>query len=166
MFKALPMLMLVTAQLLAGLGGSRYLCISHDGSYCCIDSGPEHCTCCKHDHEDAEVCEPDHDCCHKSETCEHHAKEQGVGHSDDECVMVSDPCGCTHIQISAEQVPACIRTTNVTQHEQFWHLLVWMPNLLGGSDREAESDQPPIRYGPAAIPDVNLAVLATVVIRC
>jgi len=80
MAKSLLILMLMTTQLLAGSGGSVYLCISNDGSYCCFDTGPESCMCC-HEEQEEIVHDP---CCGGCQEdgnqtpCGHHEEEQAI----------------------------------------------------------------------------------------
>jgi hypothetical protein len=97
MLKSLLILALITTQILAGLGGSFYLCISDDGSHWCVEADPRTCTCC-HQH-DAGGADCQDGCAHATTTEE--SRPEGSGHA---TLASTDPeCGCTHILIGVEQ---------------------------------------------------------------
>jgi hypothetical protein len=165
MAKSLIILMLMTTQLFAGSGESVYLCISNDGSYCCLDAGPETCTCCRN-HE-----EPSEDACCSNAAC---AGEVACGHHDETSPcpnyfgrIASDPCGCTHIPVmSSAAKPTTIARTSVRAEAERLALLdACLPTCFIGVD--AATLSPHLRWtGPPAVPDFTLTVISTVVIRC
>jgi len=158
--------MLMTTQLLAGSGGPVYLCISNDGSYCCIDTGPASCTCC-HGQEaiQHDACCGEPGCEAVSESCcEPH--DEDPSQSDGHGLAAVDPCGCTHIpvMVSSDQ-PITARSSTTTDVERL-SLLVALPLALG-SGLEIAAPSPHIHWsGPPAVPDFALIVISTVVIRC
>jgi hypothetical protein len=168
MAKSLLILMLMTTQLLAGSGGSLYLCVSNDGSYCCIDTGPASCTCC-HDHEKI----PDVACCSDpacedesaASSCEHHQDEAPQPRQID--LLVGDPCGCTHVpvMISSDQPTTVARSSITAEAERLSLQIAFLSAPCVGI--EVAAPAPPLRWsGPPAVADFALTVISTVVIRC
>jgi len=157
MAQSLLILMLVTTQLLAGNSGTVYLCVSNDGSYCCIDTGSTSCECC-HDEQEAA-----HDACCSDPACGDEAppfRQQGL--------LAGDPCGCTHIPvlISADQPATVVRPSNRTESERLALLVAWLPSLFLGSQVGVLTSLPTRWSGPPAAPDFALTVISTVVLRC
>jgi hypothetical protein len=97
MLKPLLILALMATQILAGMSGSFYLCISNDGSHWCVEADPTTCTCC-HQH-DAGGADCQDGCAHATVTEEPQPARSGVVR-----LAQTDPeCGCTHIPIGIEQ---------------------------------------------------------------
>lgn len=168
MAKSLLILMLMTTQLLAGGGGSVYLCISNDGTCCCIDAGPASCTCC-HEQETIQhdTCCAEPGCEVASESCcEFH--EEGSPSSNHYGVVAVDSCGCTHIpvMVSSDQPTTVTRSSMTTDAERI-SLLVALPLSLG-SGFEISAPSLHFRWNgpPTTVPDFALTVISTVVIRC
>ncbi|WP_437186511.1 hypothetical protein SH668x_003665 [Planctomicrobium sp. SH668] len=169
MAKSLLILMLMTTQLLAGSGGSVYLCISNDGEYCCLDTGPRSCTCCQEHQQEAA-----HETCCSDAGCTEGIAEPSCGHHDETSpcpeqnrVVKDDACGCTHIPVaaSAGHPTTVTRPTVTVDSERLALLVAWLPTWLSGTD--AASFLPHFRWtGPPAVPDFTLTVISTVVIRC
>jgi hypothetical protein len=168
MAKSLLILMLAAAQLVAGSGRSLYLCLSNDGSFCCIDDGPTGCVCC-HDHDLLERVAPtDHHC---------HTFNAREARSDCNCDslqppagerLVADQCGCTHVLllVAAEQRMAVSRTRTTIDFER-----VVVPAENFAPWHVAADDRTVLRMffpagGSAAALDFTLTVLASTVIRC
>lgn len=167
MTRSLLILTLVTMQLFAGSTASVYLCVSHDGSYCCIDTGPASCTCCQEAEEDSSAHEV---CCAAHADENHHLKpcedssEHSVPRADGQPV-VSDPCGCTHIpvRLSSHQAVSVGRSSVPGDLERVIPATVWLcfsriaPEPLCRAIRH-RSEPPPL--------DPALIVISTTVIRC
>lgn len=157
MTKSLLMLALVTTQLLAGSGGSHYLCLSNDGTFCCVDAGPSSCTCCL----------PKMDCAEPIVGCSH-AGEPGncqiTTHSFSN-VSAGIPCGCTHIQISAQTTPFGFRASTTTDTGRYSQIEALMPydfsDPLAGDGPDSV-----YRRNSAQIPSPTLHILSNVLLRC
>jgi hypothetical protein len=167
MTKSLLILMLMTTQLLAGTCGSLSLCISNDGSYCCIDTGSASCTCCQfHGEILHDACCDEPGCEAVSECCSEHHDEEFLN-PDPHGIVASDRCGCTHIPlaISSSQVTTVARSTMAEVIERCSRLVAWLPPLASGGETDAPSRH--LRwFEPPAVPEFVLIVLSTVVIRC
>ncbi len=165
MAKSLLILMLLTTQILAGSGGSLYLCIKNDGSGFCFDTDIAACTCCHKEVTKQIACVG---CgCESAESCRE-LEEQEACKAKHHGLLASEPCGCTHIpvMVSGEQATTVARTLVTTESERLTLLLAWLPSS-SIVDQLAESDPPRWRWnGPPAIPDFALSVVATTVIRC
>lgn len=167
MLRSLLFLMVVTAQLLPGGGGSIYLCIANDGSYCCLDAGPATCRCCPHGIGDSKPAGKNESASHgyaaASEMCCH--RHDGAEEAGYEVSLTSDPCGCTHLLISARHTTPVARPRTTSQTDQLSRPAVLMPGwaachlMVAGSRRE-RWDHPPWARGLA------LSTLSTVVLRC
>jgi hypothetical protein len=136
-------------QLLAGSGAAAYVCMSGDGSFCCIDGGSESCTCCHHEEGACpDGCEPAHD--HESE-----------GHE----FASNAPCGCTHVLIAADQASRVTRFSPWDEARRGSQVIPLLPILISCDDQVAA--QPQLRWhGPPPLPDRRLVLMASVVIRC
>jgi hypothetical protein len=167
MAKLLLILMLMATQLLSGKCGSRHLCISNDGSYCCIDAGPQSCTCCqKHSEEVPYACCDERARGTVSEKCTEHCEEESTEPAA-QSTVAGDPCGCTHIplRVSSSQPTTIARSTINESIERNSLLVAWLPSL-GGSDAVV-APSPHLRwFEPPLVPDFALTVISTVVIRC
>ena len=178
MAKSLLILMLVATQLLAGSGVSVQLCVSGDGSFCCLDCGSDTCGCCREPEmptsdcresqggENADAVPADHGC--DAGCCVQHVSE-----SPEEAVLPGDlgdaVCGCTHVPLilSTDEQAIAIRLDTLDGD--------------GGIDLHADRlpasfalnwsvvRSPPLqlqRSRQLQIPSYALAVIATAVIRC
>lgn len=166
MARSLLILMLVTMQLFAGSTASVYLCVSHDGSFCCVDTGPDSCTCCQEAEEDSSA----HEVCCVAHADENHPGPCGDPHENsvpqaDGQPVVSDPCGCTHIpvRLSSHQAVSVGRSSVPGDLERVIPAAVWLgfsriaPASLGRANRHRS--EPPPR-------DPALIVISTIVLRC
>lgn len=158
--------MLVTTQLLAGSGGSVYLCISDNGSFCCIDAGPSTCTCgVKQNATPTELDEEACDCscsCHNSDPC-------------DECddgpmtrlSSSGDPSGCTHLLLSHNQAPASVaRTSSATVIDRLLHIAAHTSGMTAMYRSVDCQDSPHARFRPPAVTSQAITVLSWVLIQC
>lgn len=164
MAKSLLILMLMTTQLLSGTCGSLHLCISSDGSFCCIDAGPESCTCC-HGHDDAS-----HEACleeAESEDCCEHCEQLAI-QSDAQGLVATDGCGCVHIplMVTSSQPTTVARDTTRESVERYFLLVALLPSLLNGSGQYVAFSPHHSWFEPSVVPDFALIVISTVVIRC
>lgn len=158
MVKSLLILMLVATQLVSGSGGSVYLCVKSDGTYCCLDSGPASCNCCQDELPETLA---DSDC--GDAACQCHDRD-GVQQS---VAIEDDGCGCTHIPliVVVEQPARIVRTAMATDVERLALLVAWSPAFYFGDD--VPVSWPPNTGGqPTGIPDFALTIISTVVIRC
>jgi hypothetical protein len=158
-------MVLVATQLLVGSGGSLYVCFAHDGVWCCIDAGPNHCQCCNPD-----CGEPRDACCMKSDLDV--ASSSGCPHRDTDHFSphpsnfgTDDSCECTHIPvlIAASQPLAAPRSSGTVAEELAYLVAACLPTAGGTCDAAL------IAHGsavPPAFPDFALTVISTVVIRC
>ncbi|GIX05064.1 MAG: hypothetical protein KatS3mg114_0933 [Planctomycetaceae bacterium] len=163
MAKSLLILMLAATQLLAGSGGSLYLCISNDGSYCCFDSGPESCTCCiGHDEEHAACVASERDGC----ACQCHDRD-GKQQAEPSVAIADDGCGCIHIPliVSAEQPTTATRPAATLSAERIALSIASLASIPC-SHTSSVSSPPPFWSGPPAVPEYALTIVSTVVIRC
>jgi hypothetical protein len=156
MAKSLLILMLVTTQLLAGHSGTLYLCVSDDGSFCCIDTGSASCVCCHDEEKSAHA-----SCCSDPECEEKPTESQQLG------LSAGDPCGCTHIpvMVSADQPATVSRSSIMTESERLsLHIALLSASFVYV---EVVAPSPHLCWsGPPAVPDFALTVISTVVIRC
>jgi hypothetical protein len=170
MTRSLLIMMLAMTQLLAGSGGTSYLCINGDGFVCCIDSGLESCTCCHHENR----CGDDHDdCCEEEHStvscceCSSPEHDQTCQRADGESVLAAtDSCGCTHILISVTQPPSTKRSATTAESERLIDLTA-LPSMVAYGKRSIFLDVIRRRFGdPPLAQSQSLLILATVVIRC
>lgn len=161
MIRSLLVLLLVATQLLAGSGGSVYLCIGRDGT-ACLDAGPESCTGC-HDHDET----ADSVCAGAScmPSCGHHHHEQSSPPAEDQRAA-ADPCGCTHIplMVAASQPTTRSRGSIATETERFCPAIEWAPSVAVIEAIAPARILP--HSGPPEALDFGLIVVATVVSRC
>lgn len=153
--KLVLVLMLMATQLLAGSGGSFYLCIG-EGLLCCIDTGPAACTCC-HDPQGP----PADKCCSRGD-CHPQQCDQV------QLPIADDDCSCLHIPVV---IPPLEPTT--LSHGSSAPAF----DFVIASNAASEFCAAPVRNNvwPVLIstcsdpprPDAYaLAMLATIVIRC
>lgn len=159
MAKSSLILMLVWTQLLAGSGGSVYLCISDDGSHWCVDSDPATCTCCQHETE-------------QDEGGECRCSRAGMSRDENESprespTLAGQPCGCTHILISnPEQSPTTLRVSSRTNAERLSQLVALLHHILPHDQFVVDGPHPALRHNSPPIPSQSLAILSSVVLRC
>ena len=172
MAKSFFILMLVAAQLLTGSGGSVYLCIGSDGSFCCVDSGPGSCTCC-HEHADesqvacrSQECENADDRCAES-CCEHQHADLPSDNGREER-HVDDPCGCIHVavMVPAGQPTSVARSSSASDRERLVQIVAGLPAECSAYEVSASPVLSSPSSGPPAVPDFHLTVVSTVILRC
>lgn len=169
MVKSLLILALVTTQLLAGSGGSLYLCISNDGSHWCVDSDPASCTCCRQEAEKtAESGEGDDSgccCSHVAGSCDGDRDEHRKPSELPE--LAGQPCGCTHILIShPQQSPTAVRASSTTDAERLALLVALLPHALLHDQFVSDGPDPAFRLDSPPLPSQSLTILSSVVLRC
>lgn len=145
-------LMLLTMQVLTGIGMSVYLCIGPGGVYC-LNSEADACSLCPDNrggHEDdGSPCS----CC-------------GRKHHEEPEQLAGDPCGCQHIQLSGGNPSSGVRPVNVIDAEQLLALVAWLPLTPSFDNSLPSASLAHLQtHGPARAPSA-LAALSTVVIRC
>lgn len=166
--------MLATAQLLAGSGVSVYACIRNDGSFCCLDLGPETCTCCadeasggsdqaKKVTEEPTGCE----CCRSSEAspnCDEHSIPQSELNTS---VGLEAPCGCTHILLSHDQTAIrAVRTTTAGDLSQSVPAFAVLPQFAQHDSGDHAGRSLSRRFTPPGRRSHALTVLSLVLIQC
>jgi len=155
MAKPFIILMLLTTQVLFGIGGSVYLCIG-DGVYC-FGTDPDACSYCP-----ATACssvagdsESDAPCC----CC-------GRSHEREPQQVTGTACACEHILISSKHSLASARPMSMIDGELLLGVLAWLPALSLPIPEAVRTG------GGMLVPDQpecvhpRLAALSTVVIRC
>lgn len=172
-FRLSLILTLAAMQLLAGSGRAVYLCVSSDGSLCCLDSGPLSCTCCRHEN-DSTSCEDA--CCEvATEECEskrcHHDDDQSspndsqLPKTEDAPSVASGACSCTHELVSTGQVGSNLRSSMTDQVSDVLQLSYCL-SAAAHQQAVVAFDGHACWHGPPPMPDATLAALATVIIRC
>lgn len=169
MIKSALILMLVTTQLLAGSGGSVYLCISNDGSFYCLDAGPSTCSCGTRqatslgdaDDADKDGCS----CCSHCRASKPHNERDLAPIT--ELSSSEDSSGCTHILLSHDQGPSQVaRSTSAADMDRLLHLaghLRAVTPMLSVIDCGCSLRE---RFWLPAIPSQTMAVLSSVLIQC
>lgn len=171
--------MLIATQLLAGSGGSSFICIHDDGSFCCIDAGSESCKCC--DDKDSHLrnyCDDEDQAHHGTwavsvdkhfvDACnvDHHcgAAEKSVSCRLDHC----DPSGCNHIplMVCSDQASVVARTFLMTRGVQLGRYMACLPQRNWVGDTTFNPSLLTQSNRDANVPDSALALMATVIIRC
>lgn len=169
MFKSLLILMLTTTQLLAGSSGSVYLCIKNDGSFCCLDAGPETCRCCEEEIEEIAVVEKKPSgcsCCSESACPTLPAEESAPSSSFELALESNDPCGCTHILIAQDEAQSSLpRLSGSSDSRQFVQLTV-LPGLVQLDNQVTAGITSGLRYRPPTFESQALIVRSAVQIRC
>lgn len=155
--------MLMATQLLAGSGGSVYLCVRNDGSYCCLDAGPSTCTCSAN--RRPTVNEEHRGCkcgCHVSEPC-----DEGNHVQAPRLTSSGDPSGCTHILLSHNQVPARVaQTSSSVDIDRLYQVVASLPGMLAMDRSNDSRHSPNERFRPPTTPSQTMTVLAWVLIQC
>ena len=173
MFRLSFILTLAAMQLLTGSSRAVYLCVSNDGSLCCLDSGPLSCTCC-HDDHDSKAC-GNASCEVATEECEskcsHHDDEQSCPNdsqlpkTEDSPAVANGTCSCTHELVSTGQVGNNLRSSMTDQVSDALQLFNCSP-IAAHQQAVVAFDGHASWQGPPLMPDATLAALSTVVIRC
>ena len=175
MIKSFLILMLIMPQLLAGSGGSVYLCVRNDGSFCCVDLGPGNCICCPENagvpittSDDTSCLENTMGCCCGCSVSQP-VEQSDIANSIERVSIFesSDPCGCTHILLCHEQADVCVGRVSVSSDvDQFVQMAAGSRAIPAmGGDIEL-CDNPGPRFTPPAILSQSLAGLSSVQIRC
>jgi hypothetical protein len=164
MIKSLLVLMLAVTQLLAGSGGSLYVCISNDGSCWCVEIDPASCTCCR---QELETTEGSGCCCsHASGSCDPCNDVHGTPGG--ELLKFADqPCDCTFILISHPQQSAIsLRVSSRTDGEHLFELPALVQHLFLHDQFVGDGPDLTLKYSPPPIPSQLLGVLSSVILRC
>lgn len=173
MFRVSLILTLAAMQLLAGSSRAVYLCVSSDGSLCCLDSGPLSCTCCRDDHDSTtgedsnsevatEECESK--CCHHDDD-QPSSNDGRLPKTEDSSSVSNNACSCTHELVSIGQVGSNLRSSMTDQVSDALQLFDCLP-IAAHQQAVVAVDGHASWQGPPPMPDATLAALATVVIRC
>lgn len=165
MIKSFFILMLTATQLFAGRSVSLFLCISEDGSFCCVDSGPHACKCCQDGEPAACDSHGDDEWCAKASDCGHRHEGSGTGLGDG--LRAIGPCDCTHVPLLvASKHPTIESRGSLTTDATRWIATVYS-TLCSNTDvdavvlaRRAYVSPPPLEFDPLSI------VISTIVIRC
>lgn len=175
MTRAILILTLMTTQLLSVSGDAIYLCVRNDGSTCCVDAGPESCTCCQAPDELA-----DSDPCHESDGGSHgldhdhglaarccEDQEVPVPHFPAFGGVIGDACDCTHIPLTVASEQPSINSRQSAAADIDFHAFLLAPV---GQEREIVSLTPDFSLQQwlceAPTIDFALTVISTIVIRC
>ena len=164
MIKSFLILMLATTQLLAGSGGSVYLCIKNDGSFCCLDAGAETCRCCVEELPVVEEKPSGCACCSEPAP----PSEEPVQSSSIEPTLTSiDSCGCTHVLMAQDQAHAkANRMSARSDVQQFVAMAADLPGLIAIESLYALHTAPGWQYRPPTVESLALTVRSAVQIRC
>lgn len=120
MIKSFLILMLATTQLLTGSGGSVYLCIKNDGTFCCLDTGAEACRRCVDElpvvEEEPSGCA----CCREADSPTLPLHESAAASKFVSALVSGDACGCTHVLIARDPAHAKLsRSSALLDVQQF-----------------------------------------------
>lgn len=176
MFKFSLILMLVAVQLLSGSSRAVYVCVSSDGNFCCLDAGPQSCSC-RHDIEISSACNHE-GCSAKSNQgaadCQH-GRSSGdsgcCGQSEDYADLsgsnLSGSVGaspCSHELMALGTVATVVRTSLIDAISG-WMIL---PDRLADVRlRDLMNHDASVRWrNPPPRTDARLMALSTFVIRC
>lgn len=146
--------MLLSTQILNGIGATVYLCIGPGGIYC-FNAEPDACSYCPAETSPQEQGEDDEPC----RCC-------GRKHHQEPRQLFGGSCGCKHIQISGGQSSSAVRPANLIDAEQLLGLLAWLPLLPPSEIVRPIAHQAPERSLRLTCAPGALAALSTVVIRC
>lgn len=175
MIKSFLILMLMTTQLLAGSGGSVYLCIRNDGSFCCLNVGPASGTCrelsvTSRDDQVAQIAENSSGCrcgCCGDESASQTADDQPAAPTSELSDLSGTPCGCIHILLSHDQPSARpAKALAASDVEQFCQIASDLTSVAqtGGANPDWHSLGQ--RFRPPAVRSQTLTVLSWVLIQC
>jgi len=120
-FRYFTILTMAVMQLLSVSSRPLYLCVNRNGESCCIDHGPESCTCCHHDSEpnpgvsheqdrsDETASHCESGCC---DECEKSLTAASDSMPDYDVLSATHDCGCDHHLLSNGQVSSISRTVS------------------------------------------------------
>lgn len=162
--RTILILMTLTSQIIAGMGGSVYLCISSQGIN--IDAGPTACTSCDstEDHKTPER----HSTCVKGE----HHSSCGCGETPgsrslaNDVASLDDSCDCLHILVTeSSNVPATV--TGSTAEIEF-RVMISDATILSQSLLDCCRFEQNVAISPRhqVIYDSSLSILSNIIIRC
>lgn len=167
MFKSFLILMLATTQLLAGGGGSVYLCIQNDGSFCCLDAGAETCRCCEEEIPVVEEKPSGCACCSEAAALALPFEEPAPSSSIEPALTSIDSCGCTHVLVTQDQAHAKVnRLSARSDLQQFVAMAGDLPGLIAIDSLYALRRASGWQYRPPTVESQALAVRSAVQIRC
>ena len=167
MIKSVLILMLATTQLLAGSGGSVYLCIKNDGTFCCLDAGAETCRCCDGELPVVEEKPAGCTCCGEAASRTLSTEERTPSPSIELALKSNDPCGCTHVLISQDPAHAKVnRLSARSDVQQFIEMAAHLPGLVAIDNLNALRIASCWQYRPPTVESQALAVRSAVQIRC
>lgn len=175
MTRAILILTLMATQLLSVRGDALYLCVRNDGSTCCIDAGPDSCTCCH-----APLAPASSDSCLKSDCGSHsHGQDHdlAVACCTDDAIpapqfpavgaVVGYACECTHIPLAAAAEQPTINSRQNAAFDLDFHAFLLAPL---NQQREVVSLARDVSFqrGLGETPPIDfvLTVISTIVIRC
>lgn len=163
MSQSLLILMLALTQLLGGSGGSVYVCISNEGTFCCLDAGASSCSCCAK--EEASCTESGCRCSRNL----FQPISDGVENTEyvacATSLIASNSCDCTHILLMVDELTSI--SPSITAAGAFDHVPVstLLPLVYSGISSHVVAL--PVRaYILPTTPPLALTLLATIVIRC
>lgn len=162
--RTILILMMLTSQIIAGMGGSVYLCISSQGIN--LDAGPSACTSCDSvdDHKTPER----HPTCLKSD----HHSSCGCGETPfshglaNDVASIDDSCDCLHILVTeSSNVPATV--TSSTAEIEF-RITISDAAILSQSQLDSSRFVQNVVASPRhqVVFDSTLSILSNVIIRC
>lgn len=167
MFKSLLILMLATTQLLAGSGGSVYLCIKNDGSFCCLDAGAATCSCCEEETPVVQQKPSGCSCCSEAASPSLSAQEFAPSSSVELALTSNDPCGCTHILIAQDHAQSQLtRMSSRCDLHHFVEMTSHLPGLISIASVAASRLASSWQYRPPTVDSHTLTVRSAVQIRC
>lgn len=168
MIKSFLILMLTTTQLLAGSGGSVYLCIKDDGSFCCVDAGAKACRCCEEEIPVAAEPPPAGcGCCRETAAPKGPTGDDASSSSFKFILTSNDPCGCTHVLIVQDQAYAKVnRISTRSDVQQLVQMAAHLPGLAALDGLNALRTAAGWQYRPPTVEPQALTVRLSVQIRC
>lgn len=166
MIKSFLILMLATTQLLAGGGGSVYLCVKNDGSFCCLDAGAETCRCCEEEIPVVEEKPSGCSCCSETTSSALSTEESAPSSSFELTLKSKDPCGCTHILIAQDQAQSKLTRMSARSDVQQLVQMAALPGCVQLDDLIDSRIALGWQYRPPTIESQALTVRSAVQIRC
>lgn len=150
----------MASQLLTWRAGDVYLCLHGDGTFCCLDPGPETCTCSSESLAET-ICQPAH--CHCAPV-DHRDHEHDGGQSSGPLPVSLSADECTHLWIAGITPLADLRSGLAERCEAAagsWAAV--SGDLLVFPDVDVGA---PLSSPRRWIPPLFLTVLSTVALRC
>lgn len=167
MIKSFLILMLATTQLLTGSGGSVYLCIKSDGTFCCLETGAQTGRCCQDempvvDEEPSECA-----CCREAASPSLPIEEPAPISSFEPTLASNDACGCTHVLIARDPAHAKLTRLSALSDVQQWAAIaVDLPGLIVADRLHELRFKAGGEYRPPAVESQTLILRSAVQIRC